>query len=258
MVKLNNIIVIINKPQEGAIYDPKKTLVFQMEPWIYNATKNWGVHTWGKWSIPDEKKFLYVGRHKNSLNNVQWQIRIPSVIPEATDRLDKAFTCLSEKNFDWGHKKRIEFLKKLEDWNQGRTDLIDIYGRENYHSLTHYKGALKDDKKENHYIDYKYCFAVENNSECNYATEKIWEPILCECLTFYWGCPGLEKHINEKAFVRLNIADFEGAIAIIQQAIKEDWWSQRISVIRQEKQRILNELGFFPRLEKIIKDGEKK
>ena len=57
--------VIINKPQEGAKYNPKKTIIFQMEPWIYNATKNWGVHTWGKWSIPDEKKFLYVGRHKN-------------------------------------------------------------------------------------------------------------------------------------------------------------------------------------------------
>jgi GR25 family glycosyltransferase involved in LPS biosynthesis/tetratricopeptide (TPR) repeat protein len=245
--------VIINKPQEGAIYDPKKTLVFQMEPWIYNATKNWGVHTWGKWSRPDEKKFLYVGRHKNGLNNVQWQIKIPDTIPE--ERENKALTFLSAKNFDWGHKKRIEFLKKLEEWQkgeEGRTSLIDIYGRENYHSLTHYKGPLKDDKKENHFIHYKYCFAVENNSERNYATEKIWEPILCECLTFYWGCPGLEKHINEKAFVRLNITDFEGSLAIIQQAIKEDWWSQRIDIIRQEKQRIINELGFFPRLRKIL------
>ena len=54
------------------------TIIFQMEPWIYNATKNWGVRTWGKWSRPDEKKFLYVGRHKNHLNNVQWEIKIPS------------------------------------------------------------------------------------------------------------------------------------------------------------------------------------
>ena len=137
-----------------------------MEPWIYNATKNWGVHTWGKWSRPDEKKFLYVGRHKNHLNNVQWQIRIPDIIPE--ERENKALTFLSAKNFDWGHKKRIEFLKKLEDWQkgeEGRPALIDIYGRENYHSLTQYKSPLKDDKKENHFIHYKYCFAVENNSE---------------------------------------------------------------------------------------------
>ena len=244
--------VIINKPQKGAKYNQKKTIVFQMEPWIYNATKNWGVHTWGKWSRPDEKKFLYVGRHKNGLNNVQWQIKIPDTIPE--ERENKALTFLSEKNFDWGHKKRIEFLKKLENLQkgeEGRPSLIDVYGRENYHSLAQYKGPLKDDKKENHFINYKYCFAVENNSERNYATEKIWEPILCECLTFYWGCPGLEKHINEKAFVRLNITDFEGSLAIIQQAIKEDWWSQRIDIIRQEKQRIINELGFFPRLREI-------
>ena len=165
-----------------------------------------------------------------------------------------------ERKKDWNAYKDYTPEKVMDIFQKEflSESLIDIYGRENYHSLAHYKGALKDDKKENHYIDYKYCFAVENNSERNYATEKIWEPILCECLTFYWGCPGLEKHINEKAFVRLDITDFEGSLATIQQAIKEDWWSQRISIIRQEKQRIINELGFFPQLKKIIKDGEKK
>ena len=250
--------VIINKPPENEYFVPEKTIVFQMEPWIYNVTKDWGVHTWGKWSIPDEKKFLYVGRHKNSLNNVQWQIAIPHVIPEVKDRLDKAFTCLSEKNFDLGHKKRIEFLKSLEKRKQGKTDLIDIYGRENYHSLNHYKGPLKDDKKENHFIDYKYCFAVENNSERNYATEKIWEPILCECLCFYWGCPNLKDYINEKAFVQLDMNDFEKSYEIIKKAIKEDWWSQRIDIIRAEKKKLLNEMGFFPTLDKIIKNNSLK
>ena len=250
--------VIINRPPPDAYYIPEKTIIFQMEPWIYNATKDWGVHTWGEWSIPDEKKFLYVGRHKNSLNNVQWQITIPPVIPEATYRLDKAFTCLSEKNFDFGHKKRIEFLKKLEERKQGRTDLIDIYGRGNYHSLSHYKGPLKGDKKENHFIDYKYCFAVENNSEHNYATEKIWEPILCECLCFYWGCPNLKDYINSKAFVRLDLNDMDKSIKIIETAIKEDWWSQRIEIIKKEKDKLLNKLGFFPNLLSIINTNEEK
>jgi ribosomal protein L23 len=39
---------------------------------------------------------------------------------------------------------------------------------------------------------------------------------------------------------------------LIKKAIEEDWWSQRISYIKEAKQKILNELQFFPRLEKII------
>jgi hypothetical protein len=88
--------------------------------------------------------------------------------------------------------------------------------------------------------------------EHNYATEKIWEPILCESLCFYWGCPNLEEYIDEKAFVRLPIEDPQAALQIIQQAIAEDWWSQRIDVIKQMKEKILNQLGFFPLLESIL------
>jgi hypothetical protein len=99
---------------------------------------------------------------------------------------------------------------------------------------------------------YKYCFSCENNWEKNYATEKIWEPILCECLCFYWGCPNLEDHIDVGAFVRLDLNDFEGAMAIVKRAIEEDWWSARIDIIRKEKRKILEEIGFFPNLKKVL------
>jgi hypothetical protein len=46
--------------------------------------------------------------------------------------------------------------------------------------------------------------------------------------------------------------NFEKSYQIIKKAIKEDWWSQRIDIIRKEKQKILNELAFFPTLHKII------
>ena len=52
--------------------------------------------------------------------------------------------------------------------------------------------------KEKAIIPYKYYFMCENNVEHNFATEKIWEPILCECLAFYWGCPNLEEYIDRK------------------------------------------------------------
>ena len=253
--------VIINMPtyDSSCFYDPKKTIVFQMEPWVYDTTKNWGVKTWGEWAIPDANKFMRVFRHTESLNNVQWQVSPPDEITGG-DKINKVLCILSDKLYDDGHNKRVNFLKYVESESESESqvtstltlkDIMHVYGRKNYHELKSYIGET-DNKME--LAKYKYCFSCENNSEKNYATEKIWEPILFECLCFYWGCPNLEEHIDSRAFVRLPLDDFEESLSIITKAVEEDWWSQRIDIIKKEKQKIVNELGFFPRLNKIISD----
>lgn len=245
--------VIINRPQFNNFYLPAKTLIFHMEPWVYDDTKHWGVKSWGVWSNPEQiSKFMHVGTHKNNLNVVQWNIKIPESNKIPRTRYNKLIAILSNKYHDDGHKKRIDFIKYIEDILID-SEIIHIYGNHE-HKFNNYIGKLIDDKKENHLIDYKYSFAVENNFETNYATEKIWESILCECLTFYWGCPNLEEYIDPLAFVRLDLNNFEESLKTIITAIKEDWWSKRINIIRKEKERIINELGFFPRIKKII-DG---
>jgi hypothetical protein len=92
-----------------------------------------------------------------------------------------------------------------------------------------------------------------------FITEKIWEPILCESLVFYYGCPNVDDYINPLAYVLLDINDFEKSYQIIKTAIKEDLWSKRIHIIREVKKRILNDYAFFPVVQKIIeKDVLKK
>jgi GR25 family glycosyltransferase involved in LPS biosynthesis len=243
--------VIINSPQPTDQYVPERTIVFQMEPWVADPEKNWGVKTWGEWATPDPNKFFKVFTHKTHLNNVQWQIDYPFYTEPINnkERKNKMIAICSQKNFDKGHILRNNFIKYVED---SSTSLIDSCGRENYHHFKNYVGKVPSDNKYNVYSIYKYCLAAENNSEHNYATEKLWEAILCESLCFYWGCPNLEEYIDEKAFVRLPLEDPVAALKIIQQAIDEDWWSQRIEVIKQMKERILNKLGFFPLLESIL------
>ena len=235
--------VIINRTNETG-YDKSRTIVFQMEPWVCDEGKNWGVKTWGDWSIPSG--FMKVFAHRGNLNNVQWHIpKIDGiVIPEK--KTDKIISILSKKNFDDGHIKRIEFIRRLEECGFNG---VDVYGVDNFHQYKNYVGKT-DNKVE--MAKYKYCFSCENNWEKNYATEKIWEPILCECLCFYWGCPNLDEHIDGGAFVRLDLDDFEGAMEIVKRAIEEDWWSARIDIIRKEKHKILEEIGFFPRLKKVL------
>lgn len=249
--------VIINKPLYNDYYDPSKTIIFQMEPWVSDEKCNWGVKTWGEWSVPDETKFLSVnGRKNNSHNNAFWQLglKLPQLLDFKFEKTNKISSICSSKYFDPGHIIRIDLLKYIEEKNDL---IIDIYNKDNSLKWRNYKFPVTPHKdKYKGIVNYKYYFMIENNFEENFITEKIWEPILCECLVFYYGCPNVSKYINPLAYVELDITDFEKCYQTIKQAIEEDWWSQRIDIIRQEKEKILNELAFFPRIQKIIEDNE--
>ena len=250
--------VIINSPPLNTYYNPSKTIVFQMEPWVYDTNKNWGVKTWGKWAEPNLNNFLAVrGRKSLCHNNAFWQLELNyNQLKNLTygSKKDSVSSICSSKYFDPGHIARIDFLKYIEKKGDIK---LDIYNSNNNHEFKNYRGPLTAyvDKSKG-IINHKYYFMVENNYEENFITEKLWEPILCETLVFYYGCPNVNDYINSLAYVLLDMNDFEKSYNIMKTAIKEDWWSQRIDIIRKEKEKILNELAFFPVIEKIITNDE--
>lgn len=246
--------VIINRPGPYIeYYDPKKTIVTRMEPWVFDESKNWGAHTWGKWAKPDAKRFRKILTHDVHPNFGEWhlnktyeQLLNREIGSRAKTRIIS--TIISDKNFDEGHIKRLEFLNYLESKEEFD---IDIYGRGN-HSFKNFKGALEH--KDEGLEEYKYTICVENNSEHNYFTEKLIDGILSECLCFYWGCPNLNDYLPENSYIRLDLNDYEASYEQIKNAILNDEWSKRIDSIREAKMKILNELQVFPTLEKIIKE----
>ena len=249
--------IILNSPPAKECWDPNKTIVFQLEPWVDNPSYNWGVKTWGKWSTPSSLDFMAVRGRKNECPNTAfWQLELPlkdliNLKYEAKEA--KISTICSSKYFDVGHIHRIDFLKFLEE----KGDIpLDIFNENNNHKFGNYRG------KKTPYVDkstgivpYKYYFMVENNYEKNFITEKMWEPILCESLVFYDGCPNITDYIDNGAFVQIDMLDFEKSYKIIKTAIEEDWWSQRIDMIRLMKKKILEELAFFPTVKRIIDDN---
>ena len=136
---------------------------------------------------------------------------------------------------------------------------LDIWNQDNKHGFKNYRGPVTPyiDKSKG-LTNYKYYFMMENNYEPNFITEKLWEPILCETLVFYYGCPNVADYIDTRAFILLDINNFENSYQIIKQALEEDWWSQRIEFIRKEKRKILDELAFFPTIDKIISQNIKE
>ena len=247
--------VIINKPMNN--YDsfiPNKTIVFQMEPKCNNENQLWGTKTWGEWEEPDSNKFLEVRTHSKFYNNCTWNIKIDyndlqnNFIKKTNNYVS---TICSSKYFDPGHIKRIDFLKYIENKND-QSFKIDIFGIDNQHNFINYKGSLSEDSKLIGIIPYKYYFMAENNSEFNYISEKFWEPLISECLCFYWGAPNISDYIDPLAYITLDLDDFEKSFNIINNAINNNLWADRINIIRKEKYKIINYYNFFPTLERII------
>jgi hypothetical protein len=240
--------IIINKPFSPTdFYDPKRTIVFQMEPFMEKDK------SWGQWSEP--KHFLKVFKHKTDYNNNEWHLSLTwgnlktnNIIKN--DKLNNIIsTVLSNKYSDIGHVKRIDFVKFLEK----KGVEVHVYG-ENRFQWKKYKGELPPYKKDLALLPYKYNFNAENNPISNYYTEKLVDGILTESLTFYWGCPNIRELIDPRAYVELSLSNFEKDFETIQKAINEDWYNQRLPFIKKEKYRILNELQFFPRLEKFLNE----
>ena len=242
---------IINKPRDDAKFDSKKTILLRMEPNMEKDVKQWGEY----WANPPKEDFLHIGYHKEYINNVEWHISktynklLSEEIVKDSNLSNIMTAVLSDKYNDEGHRKRIDFVKFLERMNFD----VHIYGGNRF-LWNNYKGQLPYHEKDNALLPYKYTFNCENQPVNNYFTEKLIDGILSECLTFYSGCPNIKNIIDERAYIYLELSNFEKDYEIVKSAIENDLWKDRLPYIKAEKNRILNELQFFPRIEKIINE----
>ena len=246
--------VVVNAPPTGDTPDPSKTIVFQMEPWMEQHKDQWK-----EWATPDPSKFFKVCCHKTDYNNNEWHLSKTynelktETIVKNNDLDGIVSTVLSAKYSDPGHVKRIDFVKYLEK----QKFPVHVFG-DNKWGYVDYKGSLPYHQKDNAMFPYKYVFNCENNSIKNYYTEKLIDGILAECLVFYSGCYNIKEFIDERAFVYLELNNFEDDYKKVKEAVEGNLWEERIPYIRREKFRILNHLQFFTRLDRIINKTEGK
>ncbi len=242
---------VINKPNENlpTNFDKKKTILFQMEPYMERDPRQWG-----EWANISENDFLFCGKHNTYLNNNEWHLaktyqQLSSEPIIKNESLNQILSSIfSHKYSDPGHVKRINFAKFIEQQNNIE---YHVFGSNRF-LWKNYKGQLPPYEKDDSLLPYKYTFNAENHSIKNYYTEKLIDGILSECLVFYNGCFNAKEFIDERAFVYLELSNFEKDYEIIKKAIEENWWEQRLPYIKEAKQKILNETQFFPRLKAIV------
>lgn len=249
-VPLPDYYVVINASPQGERFDLKKTILFRMEPRMELRPELWG---W--WANPNKKNFFYAGFHKTSHNNFEWHLSktCTELLTMSPEKLKQGMsTVLSTRYHDVGHIKRVDFVKFLE--MKGMQ--VDVFGDDKWQgterAFVNHLGPLPYHCKDNALFPYKYTFNCENNSVPNYLTEKLIDGILAECLVFYSGCPNAAEHIDRRAFVYLELSNFESDYEKIKSSIANGLWEERLPFIREAKRKILMEQQFFPRLEKLI------
>lgn len=176
-----------------------------------------------------------------------WPANIPGSLRSGGDgtpiRKTRLLSCVtSDLNFMEGHFYRlrmVDVLDKLID------DGLDIWGKRYadhfFDSITKYRGEIG--RKYDGLWDYKYHFISENSFENGYFTEKIVDPIIAESLCFYDGCKDVERFIDDRAFVRVNVREpLESAYKIIEM-IQSNEYTRRIRFVRQQKKRLLTDLN---------------
>ena len=238
---------VINRPPPNAKYDPARTIIFRMEPYMERDERQWGDFT-----KPNKADYKFVGYHDIHYNNNEWHLSLSyqqllsQPIVKTHDKILSAI--LSDKYKDPGHIKRVDFVKYIE-----KKMNVDVFGSNKF-LWKNYKGSLPMHQKDESLLPYKYGFNVENHSIKNYYTEKLIDGILSETLMFYSGCYNARDYIDERAFVYLELSNFEHDYNIIKRAMEEDWYTQRLPYIKEAKRKILTELQFYPRLYNIVKN----
>lgn len=136
------------------------------------------------------------------------------------------------------HYRRFAFMQRLQELMPE----LDVYGR----------GFRPMPDKAEALDTYRYHVCVENHFGRHHWTEKLSDPFVGRCLPFYCGCPNAGDYFPEGSFVPISIDDPEGAVALLRQAIAEDWYSQRLPMIEEARRRVLEEYHLFAVISRIV------
>jgi hypothetical protein len=138
-------------------------------------------------------------------------------------------------------RDRIEFDTSLIDFLKGKNDLDMVEG-----------------SGDDAYFPYKYVLVREDKRLTDYFSEKVVDAILAECLCFYWGCPNLPDFIDSRAYIRIEMSNFEDDYTLIKKTMENNGWEKRLEIIKLEKYKILNQKQLYPQLDAYIKSANLK
>lgn len=148
----------------------------------------------------------------------------------------------SYKKEDPGHNLRFNFVKKLKEYFG---DTLDWYGN----------GVNQVPEKWTAIAPYKYHIVLENRSDYNFITEKIYDSFLGNAFPIYWGAPNIDQFFSAKSFAAINILDFKESIKIIKDTLKSNLYEIRQKELNISREAVLTKYNLFSRIIKIAQSN---
>ena len=143
----------------------------------------------------------------------------------------------SNKNISTAHQQRLTFIYNLK---KIMGPDLHIFGR----------GINPISDKFEALSKYRYHLALENNSQTDYWSEKIADPLIALNKVFYSGGENINHYFSERAVKFIDINNPVETAQLILKSIRDNSWEQDLSIIRIEKAKILGAYNFV----NIIKD----
>lgn len=173
--------------------------------------------------------------HRYGEGCLYWCAGIPAEeafrMPDYPKNKTIACICSAKQQTHTLHSKRYALVKYLAE----RIPELEWYGW----------GVKKLENKYDAQNDFRYTLAIENYVAPYHWTDKISDPLLSLCLTFYVGDPRLEEVFPAESFIRIPLEDHEAAYRIIKEAIDNNEYEKRLPAIREARRRLIETHNFF-------------
>lgn len=234
-------------------HDPKRTIYFMMEPY--------GENLFSQYISKVKNDLLFYGSHQYHLNNCEWHCKWTLEeaknlnLSEIRNKKVKGLSIIiSDKNQDPGQRYRIQVAKHLDDLASKNQlpFILEIWGRCKSLGFSSYKGEVADYSKNEVLERFQYHFNVENNSIENYITEKLWDPILCGCFTFYLGPKDIQSFIGPTKNVVQLSGSVETDVNTIIETINSDAYFKHINTFQSTKDNMVKFFNIPSRLISIF------
>jgi hypothetical protein len=175
----------------------------------------------------------HVGRRQRDHVNIEFSKNYDELKAMTSIPKTKLLSVISSsKVMTEGHRKRLEFAKRLKT-HFG--DKIDLFGR----------GLNEVEDKWDALADYRYHVAMENSAVNHYWTEKLADAFLAGCHPIYYGCPNVTDYFPADSLTSIDINNPEKAIAVIEACIEQNRYESSQRKIWEAREKVLDAYNMF-------------
>ncbi len=151
----------------------------------------------------------------------------------------------SNKIISKEHYQRFKFVQEL---SKIMGPHLKVYGR----------GSNPVSDKNLVLGNYRYHLALENNSQDDYWSEKLADPIIALNKVFYYGAPNIDKYFPEQVVKLIDINNPLGTAEMLISAIENRIWENDLEAIMQAKHEILGKYNFVNLISNLYFDTSVK